>query len=489
MNKKTKYFSFAIAIIAVATVMTIAIYAATSASATMTANVSWTATAGIEFELEAWAVNNASQNGIGNTTVPRSITKQVVTTATTNQSASGLGGDLSCNFYDGTNDGVNNPSSIIFTYKITNTGDTVILIKATKTPNTADESGTTASTHKPAVALGVEIDGVVKGGAVSKVIGSEGYKIQPNSIFEYIVILSIASADINVQNFDAGVTFSMAVSSGVTELGIDRAVVYTQNGTTSGNYTYYGVYPQTFVGASLNSTLKSALEAGTLQATGHSYTTDSAIGWAPNEVILNEYFYQDNFYACLEQGNPYLTDFTFSTGETIVLGEKYFFKVEPLKWTNHNGTYLCDTVIGSMTFDSTNYSEIWSESEIRTWLNEVFYEESGLNLIKTSKSTVQNNTTAGETTDGAGTPTEDYVWLPSYYEMNTWFSSDTARRADSSDLAKATYGYWHEEYSTTRYWLRSAYSGYSVYEVLYSGNILGSNTDTFYNGIRPAFAL
>ena len=489
MNKKTKYFSFAIAIIAVATVMTIAIYAATSASATMTANVSWTATAGIEFELEAWAVNNETQNGIGNTTVPKAITKQVVTTATTNQSASGLGGDLSCNFYDGSNDGVNNPSSIIFTYKITNTGDTVILIKATKTPNTADESGTTASTHKPAVALSTEIDGVVKGGAVSKVIGSEGYKIQPNSTFEYIVILSIASADINVQNFDAGVTFSMAVSSGVTELGIDRSVLYAQNGTTSGNYTYYGAYPQTFVGASLNSTLKSALTAGTLQATGHSYTTDSAIDREPNTVTLNEYFYQDNFYACLEQGNPYSTDYTFSTGETIVKNEKYFFKVEPLKWTNHNGTYLCDTVIGSMAFDYTNESPLWSESEVRTWLNEVFYEESGINAIKTSRSTIQNNTTAGETTDGAGTPTEDYIWLPSYYEMNTWFSSNEARRADSSDLTKATYGYWYKSYSTTYYLLRSACDNDCVYLVGAYGNIGLSLPGDINVGVRPCFAL
>ena len=489
MSKKAKYFSFAIAIIAVATVMTIAIYAATAASATMTANVSWTATAGIEFELEAWAVNNETQNGIGNTTVPKAITKQVVTTATTNQSASGLGGDLSCNFYDGTNDGVNNPSSIIFTYKITNTGDTVILIKATKTPNTADESGTTASTHKPAVALSTEIDGVVKGGAVTKVIGSEGYKIQPNSTFEYIVILSIASADINVQNFDAGVTFSMEVSSGVTELGIDRAAVYSQNGTTSGNYTYYGAYPQTFVGASLNSTLKSALTAGTLQATGHSYTTDSADGdaWEPNTVILNEYFYQDNFYACLEQGNPYESGYTFSTGETIVSGEKYFFKVEPLKWTNHNGTFLCDMAIGSIRFDSG--TTIWADSEVRTWLNEVFYEESGLNLIKTSKSTVQNNTTEGETTDEAGTPTEDYVWLPSYYEMTTWFTTDEARKSDSTDLTKATYSYWYSDYSTTYYWLRSAYDTSKVYTVGNGGSVTYLSPGTFNIGVRPAFAL
>ena len=497
MNKKTKYFSFAIAIIAVATVMTIAIYAATTASAVMSASVSWTATAGIEFELEAWAVNNASQNGIGNTTVPRSITKQVVTTATTNQSASGLGGDLSCNFYDGTNDGVNNPSSIIFTYKITNTGDTVILIKATKTPNTASESGSTAADHKPAVALSTEIDGVVKGGAVSKVIGSEGYKIQPNSTFEYIVILSIASADIDVQNFDAGVTFSMAVSSGVTTLELSREeILYAQNsqivsGTTSSGtsttFTYFGAYPQTFVGASLNSTLKSALEAGTLEASGYSYNIITEDWFMSDIITIQEYFYQNNYYACLEQGNPESTSYKFSTGETIVSGEKYFFKVEPLKWTNHNGIYLCSQVIDNYEI-SYSYSVEWKDSYARSMLNNYFYEESGLNLIKTTKSIVQNNTAAGELTDGAGTPTEDYIWLPSYQEMNTWFSSNEERNVAVSDLAKATYC------DVNRYWLRTASGevsdhGEKYCYLIYNGKFGVNMVDSFSNGIRPCFAL
>ena len=74
--------------------MTIAIYAATSAGASITANVSWTASAGIEFELEAWAVNNSAQNEIGATTTPKTIAKQVVDRSTTNTAASGLGGDL-----------------------------------------------------------------------------------------------------------------------------------------------------------------------------------------------------------------------------------------------------------------------------------------------------------------------------------------------------------------------------------------------------------
>jgi len=494
MSKKAKYFSFAIAIIAVAAVMTIAIYAATAANAGITAGVSWTASAGIEFELEAWAVNNSTQNGIGATTVPKAIAKQVVDRTTTNTAASGLGGDLSCAFYDGTDDGVNNPNNIIFTYKVTNTGDSVILIKAIETPTTADEEGTTADTHKPAIALSVEIDGIVKGAAVNKVIGSEGYKIQPGSIFVYKVILSIANADVNITSFDAGVQFSMELSSGETIITLSREeVLYSQNGTTVAGtttggtavtYTYYGAYPQTYVGESLNSTLKSALEAGTLEATGKSYTTDIN----GTSTILPEYLYQDNYYAYLASADAYETGYTFTTDETITDGIAYFFKVEPLKWTNHNGTYLCEQSIASMRF--SNSSVLWSESEVRTWLNEVFYVEAGIDQFKTTKTTIQNNTTAGEKTDGAGTPTDDYVWLPSYAEMTSWYGAGNFKNGNT-DLTKATYGYYDTSESATRWWFRTASDFMGIH--VWGGRCDGTSMD-FVNSecrlcVRPCFAL
>lgn len=497
MTKRTKLISYAIAIVLVASAMTVAIWAATSASATMSASVSWTASAGIEFELEAWAVNNETQNGIGATTVPKSITKQVVTTATSNETAGGLGGNLDCSFYDGTDDGVNNPSSIIYTYKITNTGNTVILLKATKTPNTASESGTTADLHKPAVALSTEIDGVVKGGAVIKVIGSEGYKVQPDSVFEYIVILSIANADISITSFDASVTFSLEASSGTTDLTINREVdLYSYNGVqsvgttvsgTSATYYTYGAYPQTYVGDSLNSTLKSALNAGTLQSTGKSYTTDSGVANTTSIIVMMlEYYYLGNYYACLESGNPNKSSPQFSTGENIIEGEQYFFKVEPLKWRNLNGTYLCDYAIASMGFSSSG-GNLWSGSDVRTWLNEVFYEESGINSVKTSKSLVLNNL-PGSIIDGSGEMTEDYLWLPSYSEIQEWFKSDNEVQSDCSDVSKATNIGVVD--SQVIYWTRTAgTSGTAGIIQNRIGGIVSLQPSVVSIGIRPCFSL
>lgn len=516
MSKKAKIISFSVAIVLVAAVMTVAIYAAVSGKATITASVSWTATEGIEFELEAWAVNNAI-GGIGTTTNPLAITKQVVTSSTTNATAGALAGNLSCSFYDSTNDGVNNPHNVVFTYKITNTGDSVILVKTTKTPSKQAESGTTASNHKPAVSLAAKIDGEANGSAVNKLIGTEGYKIQPDSVFEYIVILSIANAEVNISSFDAGVTFSLSASSGTTTLTYDRSDLYALNGTTvsalipgsttSQNYVLYGAYPQTYVGAELNNTLKTALSAGNLQATGYSYTTDNATEeWGqPVVKVLPEYSYQGSYYAYLDASNDcgalmqenFGVGAMFSNDEEIVTGAAYFFKVEPLKWTYHNGTYLCSQTIGTMRFDE-EYAVLWQNSEVRTWLNDVFYEEAGINMVKTSKSIVLNNSTES-TDDGSGPSTEDYLWLPSYDEVNEWFdfNNPITYIGTGSDLVRCTFGMvltsemiaqmGMEGFpDTSPYWLRSADSTDNVY-IVYDGLRNGFPNDTTF-GVRPAFA-
>ena len=240
MSKRVKYFSFAIAIIAVAAVMTIAIYAATAASAGITANVSWTATEGISFELEAWVVNNATANGIGATTVPKSISKQIVTANTSNTAANNLAGDLACGFYDGTNDGVNNPSNIVFTYKIKNTGSGILKVTATKTPINSAESGTTAANHKPAVALSSKLDSTDNTSSCISSITGSGFNIPAGKTLEYIVTLSISNADLSITNYDAGVTFSFGTLTAGTPTiyvnGVQQSSPGIDGATTVGDY-------------------------------------------------------------------------------------------------------------------------------------------------------------------------------------------------------------------------------------------------------------
>ena len=242
MSKKVKYLSYAIALVLVAGIMTIAIWAATSATAGISANVSWTATAGIEFELEAWVVNNPAGNGIGNTSTPKSIEKQIVTASTSNTTANNLAGDLACGFYDGTNDGVNNPSNIVFTYKIKNTGSGILKVTATKTPNNQAESGTTAENHEPAVVLSSKLGGTNNTETcISSLIGN-GYNIASGKTLEYIVTLSIANADLSISSFDAGVTFSFgtgSVEAGTPTIyvnGVQQSSPGIDGATTVGDY-------------------------------------------------------------------------------------------------------------------------------------------------------------------------------------------------------------------------------------------------------------
>ncbi|MBQ8522694.1 MAG: hypothetical protein IJ458_03430, partial [Clostridia bacterium] len=128
--------------------------------------------------------------------------------------------------------------------------------------------------------------------------------------------------------------------------------------------------------------------------------------------------------------------------------------------------------------------------EVRTWLNEVFYIESGISLIKKDKTTIPNNTTAGEIDSYPGTPTEDYIWLPSYQECNTWLSSDEERIEYGTDLTDATYGFRNNTFlGRTNYWTRSAFSSGSVYFVNPRGYIGSYSPTDATVGVRPAFAL
>lgn len=272
------------------------------------------------------------------------------------------------------------------------------------------------------------------------------------------------------------------------EYALDRSSLYVLNGTTSGDYTYYGAYPQTYVGDTLNTTLESALSAGTLKRTGWSYTTDIN----GTMTTLPEYLYDGNYYAYLASAGKYgSSSYTFSTGETVTGDSEYFFKVEPLKWVKKSDTYICSNVIGSIAFNSsTTTNRLWSESEVRAWLNEVFYFDSGIELVKQEKSTVENNSESN-IADGSGTSTNDFVWIPSHEELSSWYSDNDSRKANNSDMARATYGYYSSSYTSTMYWTRSMNpSGTTgMYYVVHTGSLTDYKpTESFY-GVRPCFIL
>ena len=179
MKKSTKVIATVIAVTLVITAMLVAIYAATAGNANISANVSWTAQAGVN--LEFWAKATGGDES-------KEIAKTTITPTTTNTDANIIG-DLSCNFTDTTDDGVNNPNAIKFTYYVRNKSLTPLNIKVTKTPAEAEESGTGAENHKPKVTLNSDTEG---NNTLTAVSSNDGYNLKAGDIFTYSVTLYLA---------------------------------------------------------------------------------------------------------------------------------------------------------------------------------------------------------------------------------------------------------------------------------------------------------
>ena len=239
MKRNTKILAMVVAIVFVAIAMTIVIYSATAGNTNISANVSWVSQSAVD--LEFWAmVTGGSEN--------KTIAKSQITPSTTNQKA-GIVGDLSCNFKDSTDDGINNPSPITFKYYVKNNSLTPLNIMVTKTPDTQDESGTSPADHKPKVEIVSTAGGF---DVLGDVVGTLGYNLSAGDMFVYTVIVSLASggtaevdADMGMTTkFDAGVTFNFNVatsSNGYISTIIDNGTPTTVasntvSGRTLGDY-------------------------------------------------------------------------------------------------------------------------------------------------------------------------------------------------------------------------------------------------------------
>ena len=238
MKKSTKIVSMVIAVTLVMAIMTFVIYAATAGKVGINASVSWTAQAGVD--LEFWGkVTGGSEN--------KEIAKTYINPTTTNATAK-IVDDLSCNFSDNTDDGVNNPNAIVFRYYVRNKSLTPLKIQVTKYPTQAEESGTSEADHTPKVELSSQVGDE---NTLVSAIGA-GYELKAGDTFEYSVTLSIASGgtgNINADtglapNFDAGVTFNFTVggnSNGTIATSVDGATPTsvsssTLSGQTLGEY-------------------------------------------------------------------------------------------------------------------------------------------------------------------------------------------------------------------------------------------------------------
>lgn len=261
----------------------------------------------------------------------------------------------------------------------------------------------------------------------------------------------------------------------------------------------YGLYPQTVVS---DETLISELN------TNYSNIEE-------NTYIV----YKDNFFLKITSTVFKEETYTFDNGSSIENNKSYWFSCEPIVWnvlSSENNTYfsissvLLDTAIYYKDYeersinDKTIYSNNYEHSDIRTWLNNDFYNKAfSFNDRCIVTTTVDNTqkTTDSSTNTYISNNTEDKVYLPSYEDyLNSNYGFDSSNNLSSTRTAKTTdfaraKGAWYSkdsgyEFNGT-YWTRSPSSKYSytAKNVNSGGYISDYAVDGASHCVRPALQI
>ncbi|MBQ8163456.1 MAG: InlB B-repeat-containing protein [Clostridia bacterium] len=205
---------------------------------------------------------------------------------------------------------------------------------------------------------------------------------------------------------------------------IDIEGLYERDGDT----IYFGNYPQTQV---TDSYITEALndKAGELPSSSNSYNWTSygyyANGYSQNYMWYIDLEYEGEYYRgvyftsyrphdAVDYADSYNSDQDESGYYTYTA---YWFKYEPIKWTilSDNGDsafIVSELVIDSQAYDNDGNGG-WSESSVRAWLNDTFYETAFNELQKKIiiETSVDNSSSSYDTST-----TLDYIFLLSNTE-------------------------------------------------------------------------
>ena len=232
----------------------------------------------------------------------------------------------------------------------------------------------------------------------------------------------------------------------------------------------------------------------------------------------NGYFLgSDGEYYAMVTGSPSNFDFRFSSGEKIIYGVEYYFKVEPIRWRilstdGANLLIMCDSIINHKAFQP-NYKEDtetgicyttangapegtlaneYKYSRIRQWLNEEFYTTVFTELEKELivLTTIYNNDGTDSFEDKIYIPSRDEVTNPDYGFFNGTIS-DEMRALAVTDFSIASGGHRNiespEHYGNASWYLRTPFGdkGKSADKIIMDGWIMSSVIDDSTFGIVP----
>lgn len=189
---------------------------------------------------------------------------------------------------------------------------------------------------------------------------------------------------------------------------------------------------------------------------------------------------------------------TFNNGTSIQNDKTYWFKCETIKWNIISSTSGVYTLLSSVLLDAhsyygdfynrnsdgaTIYPNNYAESDIRSWLNNDFFNEAFLlNNEFVQNTTVDNSASTTDSVNNkyACENTTDKVFLPSYKDyLNTsyGFENDASSKSDTrvcktTDYSRAR-GAWYNQTSSMlysgSYWTRSPSSEFN-----YASSIVNS---------------
>ena len=244
----------------------------------------------------------------------------------------------------------------------------------------------------------------------------------------------------------------------------ETALAYTRDG----KYIYFGEYPQT------------------VKADGVDIT---------DTVDSRGYFLgSDGCYYAKVVASPY-GNYVFSNVESIVGGESYYFKVEPIRWRilskDSGGTLLlCDSIIAGGVYDSDKNIN-YAISDIRVWLNNTFYSSVFTEF--------QKDIILSAAIGSGSAALNDNVFLISLgdaqnvdYGFHYGFSQDAARIMQTTDYARASgvkMSVNNNSFGTGSWWLRAKDNDTTVPYIMQDGMCLAGAAHDTGLGIVPAIKI
>ena len=310
-------------------------------------------------------------------------------------------------------------------------------------------------------------------------------------------------SDENYENKVTSITLGLTTLYAKWSLTTTTTEPYVRDGDT----VYFGSYPQTRVTDTATTSALGGFDSSTWTSYGY-YAGGSVSDYMyyidkeyNGERYRGVYFTSYRPYSCSSSSSArysYQDDNGYSTSTV------YWFKYEPIAWTvvNEEGgkaTLVADLILDSQQYDYENgsYSNNYAESTIRAWLNDTFYNTAFNDLQKAIIQTTEVDNSATSTgyssNPYACENTYDRIFLMSYVEASTWFTSAAARQRQGSDYAKCQGLYVSTSSSyagNSCLWLRSPnYDSYSARYVNYYGYFDYNYVYDTNGGVLPALVI